>query len=228
MSYELFIGDKAFSTWSLRGWLLFEKFGIDVDVTMVGLYSGTMADDLAPLAPARLVPTVKTPEGWVIGESIAIAETLAERHPEAGLWPEDPQARIYARWLVGEMHAGFSALRSECSMQLLHTYEGFEVSDAVQKDLDRLEELLAVAFDRFSGDSPWLFGEYSAADAFYAPVAGRIAGYGLPVSERLAAYVHAHLTEEKFREWRDDGLNITYDPVPYALDLPTKPWPVPR
>ncbi|WP_417249574.1 glutathione S-transferase [Celeribacter sp.] len=224
MSYKLFIGDKAFSSWSLRGWLLFEKFNIEVDVKMVGLYDGTMAQDLASFAPARLVPTVVTPEGWVVGESSAIAETLAERHPEAGIWPADPEARTYARWLVGEMHAGFSALRSECPMQLLHVYEGFEVSEALKSDLTRLEELLTVAFSKYSSGGPWLFGDYSAADAFYAPVATRIAGYDLPVSERIAAYVRSHLEDDAFRAWRSDGLKVSYDPVPYALDLPTKSW----
>ncbi|WP_460272476.1 glutathione S-transferase [Celeribacter sp. ULVN23_4] len=225
MSYDLFIGDKTFSSWSLRGWLLFEKFGIPFREIMVGLYSGTMKEDLAPFSPARFVPTVRTPEGWVIGESIALAETLAERHPEAGLWPADAEARIYARWLVAEMHAGFSALRDACPMQLLHQYASFDVAPGVQTDLDRLELVLGHAFERFSDDGPWLFGPYSAADAFYAPVAARIAGYGLPVSERLTAYVNAHLADPAFRAWRADGLKISYDPVPYALDLPTTAWP---
>ena len=147
MTYELFIADRAFSSWSLRGWLMFTKFGIPVRSKVLGLYSGTFVEDLAPLAPARLVPIVRTPEGTVIGESLAIAETLAERHPDCGLWPEDRAARAHARWLVAEMHAGFSALRSECPMQLMGQYQGFAVSDAVRKDLARLEELLALAKD---------------------------------------------------------------------------------
>ncbi|MBW6418946.1 glutathione S-transferase [Celeribacter sp. PS-C1] len=227
MSYDLFIGDKSFSSWSLRGWLLFEKFGIPVNEIMVGLYSGTMKEDLAPLAPARFVPTARTPEGWVIGESIALAETLAERHPEAGLWPKDAEARIYARWLVAEMHAGFTALRGACPMQLLHQYQGFEVTDTVKSDLARLETVLSHAFENFADDGPWLFGVYSAADAFYAPVAARIAGYDLPVSDRLKAYVRAHLSDPAFKKWRKEGLEISYDPVPYAMDLPVTEWPEP-
>ncbi|MBU0643781.1 MAG: glutathione S-transferase [Alphaproteobacteria bacterium] len=226
MSYDLFIGDKGFSSWSLRGWLLFEKFDIPFREHMIGLYSGTMQQDLAPLAPARFVPTARTPEGWVIGESIALAETLAERHPEAGIWPADPEARVFARWLVAEMHAGFAALRSACSMQLFHQYQGFVVSDAVQTDLDRLETMLGHAFAHFSGAGPWLFGAYSAADAFYAPVAARIAGYDLPVSERLTAYVAAHLNDPAFKAWRAEGIKLSYDPMPYALDLPKTDWPV--
>lgn len=230
MSYDLFIGDKSFSSWSLRGWLLFEKFNIPYTEHMLGLYSGTMAQELAAMAPARLVPTVRTPEGWVIGESSAIVETLAERHPEAGLWPEDAQARIYARWLLAEMHAGFGALRGDCPMQLLHVYQGFEPSDAVLKDIARIEELFAIAFERFgakdAGKGPWLFGEYCAVDAYYAPVAARITGYDLPVSDRLRAHVSAHLNDPAFKKWRAQGLDVSYDPIPYALDFPTQPWPV--
>ncbi|SFJ32962.1 glutathione S-transferase [Celeribacter neptunius] len=227
MSYDLFIADKSFSSWSLRGWLLFEKFGIPYTEHLLGLYAGTMQEELKPLTPARFVPTVRTPEGWVIGESIALAETLAERHPEAGIWPEDAEARIYARWLVAEMHAGFTALRGACAMQLLHQYQGFEITDAVQADLDRLELVLGIAFERFSGEGPWLFGRFTAADAFYAPVAARITGYDLPVSQRLQAYVATHLKDPAFKAWRAEGLKVSYDPAPYALDLPTQDWPDP-
>lgn len=227
MSYDLFIGDKAFSSWSLRGWLLFEKFGIPYTEHQISLYNGTMAADMAPLAPARLVPAVRTPEGWPLGESAALVEVLHERHPEAGLFPAQEEARVYARWIIAEMHAGFSALRNACPMQLLHVYEGFEVTDDVKADIARLETILGIALDHHAGDGPWLFGNYSAADAFYAPVAARIAGYDLPVSDRLARYVQRHLTDPAFKAWRAEGLTVAYDPVPYAMDLPTRNWPEP-
>ena len=229
MTYELFIADRAFSSWSLRGWLMFVKFGLPVTSRMIGLYSGTMAQDLAEagLAPSRLVPVMRSPEGIVLGETLAMAEMLAERHPEAGLWPEEPAARAFARWLVAEMHAGFNALRDECPCQLLYQYKRFEVSAAVQKDLDRLQELWSLARRQFGVEGPWLFGRYSLADVFYAPVAARIAGYALPVGEEAAAYVRLTLEEEKFRQWRALGLTVTYDPVPYAKPLPTGPWPGP-
>ncbi|WP_417260097.1 glutathione S-transferase [Celeribacter sp.] len=226
MTYDLFIGDKSFSSWSLRGWLLLENFGLPYTEHMLGLYSGTMASELAALAPARLVPTLRTPEGWVVGETTAIAETLADRHPEAGIWPKDTEARSYARWLVGEMHAGFGALRNECSMQLLFVLTGFTPSDAVNADLERLDDLLGRAMDRFGGEGPWLFGDYSAADAFYAPVAARIIGYNLPVSDRLRTYAMAHLNDPAFRKWRRAGLEVTYDPLPYSFDGPKENWPV--
>ncbi|MAM62731.1 glutathione S-transferase [Maritimibacter sp. UBA3975] len=227
MTYDLFIGDQTFSSWSMRGWLMFEAFGLPVRTHMIGLYDGTMAKDLADLAPARLVPVMRTPEGMVVGETLAMAETLAERHPDAGLWPADPAARALARWMVAEMCAGFSALRGACPMQLLHQYEGFAVSDAVQADLTRIETLWALARERHGADGPWLFGAYSLADVFYAPVAARIAGYALPVRTQAQAYVATHLADPAFNAWRDEGLKKQYDPVPYAMDLPTKPWPGP-
>lgn len=228
MTYDLFIGDRAYSSWSLRGWLMFAAFDIPVRTHMVGLYSGTMAKDLAPLAPARLVPVMRTPGGMVVGDTLAIAETLAERHPDAGLWPADPASRTFARWLVAEMHAGFTALRAACPMQLLRCYEGFEASDAVRGDLDRLETLWNTARTRFGGEAPWLFGAYSLADVFFAPVAARIAGYDLPVSPPARAYVDAHMAEPNFRTWRAEALKVSYDPEPYAIDLPSGPWPAPR
>lgn len=225
MTYDLYIGDRTYSSWSLRGWLMFEKFGLPYRLHMVGLYSGTMAEDLADLAPARLVPVMRSPEGIVVGETLAMAETLAERHPEAGLWPQDPAAKALARWLAAEMHAGFAALRTACPMQLLRQYGGFVASEAVQADLDRLETIWGLARSRFGADGPWLFGRYSIADAFYAPVAARIAGYGLEVGPVSRAYTEAHLADPAFRAWREEGLKVTYDPEPYAIDLPHLPWP---
>ena len=225
MTYDLYIADQSFSSWSLRGWLMLEKFGLPYRAHMVGLYDGTMAEDLAPLAPARLVPVMRTPEGIVIGETLAMAETLAERHPDAGLWPADPAARAFARWLVSEMHAGFGALRGDCPMQLLKVWQGFAPSDAVKADLDRLETLWERARDTHGTETPWLFGAYCLADVFFAPVAARIAGYDLAVSAAARAYVDAHLADPAFREWRAAGLAKSHDPEPYALDLPSTPWP---
>lgn len=225
MTYDLFLGDRMFSSWSLRGWLMFEKFDISCRTHMVGLYAGTMADDMADIAPARLVPSVRTAEGVIIGESLAIAETLAERHLDAGLWPADPAARATARWLCAEMVGGFSALRNDCPMQLLQCYQGFEPSGEVLTDLARLETLWAHARAVSDSRSDWLFGTYSLADVFFTPVAARIIGYGLPVSDDARSYCLALLGDPAVQQWRRAAHDITYDPIPYQLDLPTAPWP---
>ncbi len=225
MTYDLFIGDRTFSSWSLRGWLMLEKFDLPVSVHEVGLYSGTLAQDLAPLAPARLVPVLRTPEGDIIGETLAMAETLAERHPDAGLWPADPACRARARWLCAEMVSGFSALRSSCPMQLQHVNIGFRVVPEVRADLDRIETLWSGARAMAQTDGPWLFGRYSLADVFFAPVAARIVGYDLPVSDSARAYCDATLADPAFRRWRADGLKIRYDPFPYDMGLTVRAWP---
>ena len=227
MTYDLFLGDRTFSSWSLRGWLMFVQFDLPVRTRMVGLYDGTMAEDLSELAPARLVPVMRDADGIVLGDTLAMAETLAERHPEAGLWPAEPAARALARWLVAEMHSGFTALRTACPMQLLHQYQGFVPTEAVKADLDRIETLWSLARSRHGAGGPWLFGTYSLADVFYAPVAARIAGYGLPVGAGAQAYVDTTLADPTFRRWRAMGLTKRYDPMPYAMDLPTALWPGP-
>ena len=226
MTYDLYIGARTYSSWSLRGWLMIAKFNIPAKVHMVDLYGTEMARDLAHLAPARLVPVLRTPEGDPVQDTFAIGETLAERHPEAGLWPADASARILARWLVAEMHSGFGNLRNDCPMNLAHQWKGFEPSDGVLADLQRIEELWATARAKYGADGPWLFGEYSLADVFYAPVAARIAGYDLPVSEAAQAYVQAHLNDPAFREWRADGAKQVITPTPYRMPLETAPWPV--
>ena len=224
MTYDLYIGDRTFSSWSLRGWLMMENFNISHRVHMIGLYGGTMADDMASLAPARLVPTIRTPDGTVVGESLAMAETLAEDHPGIGMWPEDARARATARWLCAEMVGGFQALRTACPMQLQDVNVGFEVSDAVKADLTRLETLWAHAAT-FKSEGPWLFGTYSLADVFYAPVCARIVGYDLPVSNAARAYCTATINDAAFKSWRAEGLKTTYDPFPYDMGTKTADWP---
>lgn len=225
MTYQLYIGDRTFSSWSLRGWLMLEKFGLDYQTHQVGLYAGTYRQELAHLAPARTVPALQTDEGHVLSDSLAMGETLAERHPALEIYPRDPAARALARSITAEMHSGFQALRSECSMVLRHGWEGFAPSQAVLDDLARIEALWTLAIDRHGGDEPWLFGAYSLADVFYAPVACRITAYDLPVSEKSSAYVAAHLQDPAFQEWRTASLSETFDPWPYVMNLPKKPWP---
>ncbi|MEX0305871.1 MAG: glutathione S-transferase N-terminal domain-containing protein [Ruegeria sp.] len=226
MTYDLFIGDRLFSSWSMRGWLMLEKFGLPYRTHMIGLYSGTMATDMEPLTPARLVPTLRLPDGTVVGESLAMAETLAERHPEAGLWPTDSAARATARWLCAEMVAGFTALRGQCPMQLKYRWEGFEPTPDTLVDLARIETLWAHARKISGAASGPLFGPYSLADIFYTPVAARIIGYGLPVSEANRAYCLDLLSDVSVRQWRAMGMTVAYEPFPYQQSLPAQIWPI--
>lgn len=223
MTYELIVGDRTFSSWSLRGWLMLETFGLPNRVQTVGLYSGTLAEDLAPVTPARLVPALRLPDGTVVGETFAMAETLAERHPDLAMWPREEAARATARWLVAEMCSGYSALRSACPMQLLCVWDGFEPDSAVTADLARIETMWAHAGGFGKGD--WLFGEWTLADVFFAPVAARIIGYNLPVSDAARAYCMRVIGTPSFQAWRQEGLKVCYDPVPYSMKLNQLPWP---
>lgn len=227
MTYDLAIGDRSYSSWSLRGWLFFEKFDIPVRLHTGVLYSPDFDRLLSDFAPARQVPAVRTPEGEVIGESLAILETLNERHPDRRMWPEDPAARAMARYMVAEMHAGFRDLRNDCAMNLLKSYEDSAPSPEVRADLARLDLIWARARDRFGADGPWLFGRYTAADAFFAPVAARIATYNLPVSEAAMTYVRAHLTDPSFRRWRAMGQAERRVQPSYYKPYAERPWPGP-
>jgi glutathione S-transferase len=223
MTYVLAIGERSYSSWSLRGWLLFANFGIPVETVALPLDSPGFAAGLVAFAPARTVPALRIAGEGAVWDTLAIAETLAERHPEAAHWPEAPGARALARALAAEMHSGFAALRAGCPMNLRTAFEGYAPSEAVLRDLRRIETL----WDATPGgrEGPWLFGRYTVADAFYAPVAARIAGYGLPVGPRAAAYVAAHLADPGFRAWRAEALADTRRLEADECGLPERPWP---
>jgi glutathione S-transferase len=227
MTYDLAIGDRAYSSWSLRGWLLFEAFGLPVNIHHARLYTDDLPRLLERFAPARTVPALRLPDGGVVLESLAIAEELASRHPDAGHWPTAPRTRAVARSLAAEMHAGFSALREHCPMNLRVSYEATDLPDPVRADLARLERIWSWARAEAGSGGPWLCGAYSAADAFFAPVAGRIATYNLPVSAASEAYVAAHLAHPAFRRWRAMAMVDGPDQPFYRRDYPRRPWPGP-
>ena len=170
MTYTLFIQDRAYSSWSLRGHLLLAAFDIPF-ATRHEFWRSPEYDALrAEIAPARTVPALRGDDMFV-WDSLAVAETLAERHP--GFWPADPAARAAARSLVAEMHSGFGALRADCPMNLRRRWAGFTPSDAVLADVARITALWAWARENFGGEGPYLFGAFSVADAFFTPVASR-------------------------------------------------------
>ncbi|ESW59136.1 MAG: glutathione S-transferase [Rhodobacter sp. CACIA14H1] len=228
MTYELVIGDRAYSSWSLRGWLFFDAFGIAVKTRSARLYTDELPTLLKQFHPARTAPTMRTPEGAVVPETIAIAEELATRHPDAGLWPADPKARAIARAVSAEMHAGFVALRSHCPMNLRVSYTDCAPPPEVLADLARLDTIWAWARSETGSKTPWLCGAYSVADAMFAPVATRIATYNLPVTPAAMDYVMAHLSHPSFRRWRAMGLVDGADQDFYRRTYPRRDWPGPR
>jgi len=224
MTYKLILGDYAYSSWSLRAWLLFERFGIARDTKFVDFKKGGVPEQMPGWSPAKTVPAMRTPDGAIIGESLAIAEELASRHPDVGFWPENPLARATARTLASEMHAGFGALRADHPMNLRQAFVDVQPTEAVQKDLRRLELIWDHAREVCAPTGPWLCGDYGIVDAFYAPVAARISGYGLQVSDSAQAYVEAHLADPAFRGWRAMGLVRGDTLNRYAQTYSTTDW----
>jgi glutathione S-transferase len=223
MTYDLLIGQRGHSSWSLRGWLPFAVFGIDVSVKTTRLYSEAFKAEVAAFGGAGSVPVAKTPGGAVLTDSLAIAWHLAEAFPDRGLLPTDPTDRAEAQSLVAEMHSGFSALRGACPMNLYTGWADFETPPDVRADLDRIDSIWSRALDRSGG--PFLYGDYTLADAFYAPVATRIATYNLSVSSAAQTYVRTHLAQPDFRRWRAMGLAEGPELPQYDMPLERSPFP---
>lgn len=235
MDFTLFVGDFAYSSWSLRGWLTLDAFGIPFTLRHARMHTPDFEAMRTEMAPARLVPALAISDGVrppvVTWDTLAIAETVHEYHPQAGIWPKGAAARPTARSVAAEMHASFQALRGDCPMNMRRTYREFVASDTVRADLDRLSALWAHARTRAVGEGAYLFGPFSAADAFFAPVASRIATYGLDMAPEDRDYGAALLAHPSVRRWRAMAMADPYiQPRTalgkgYDLDLPERPSP---
>jgi glutathione S-transferase len=202
MTYTLHIGEKNYSSWSARAWILMRGAGIPFTERLVSLHSD--ADKAARFRhlPSGRVPALED-EGVLVWDSLAIAEYLAERHP--GLWPADPRARAWARCICAEMHSGFMALRSEMSMDVRARRPQRRRSAAVLGDIGRIAEIWTETRRRFGAGGPLLFGRFTIADAFYAPVAFRFQTYGVELEGEADAYRRALLAVPAVQEWEEGG-----------------------
>jgi glutathione S-transferase len=230
MDFTLYTGDYAYSSWSLRGWLLFDAFGVPFAERHANMRTPGFEALRAEMAPSRLVPALALSDGtrrrYVVWETLAIAETVHDHFPGAGLWPRG-DARPVARSIAAEMHAGFRALRNACPMNMRRAYAGFRPDAEVRADLDRLAVIWAHARGRRTGDGagdgagegPFLFGSFCAADAFFAPVASRVATYGLELDADDTAYVAALLGHPSVRRWRAMAMADAHVQPQYELDL---------
>ncbi len=213
--YELFIGNKNYSSWSMRPWVLMRQLGIPFREQLRPFHLNQGEGDFRRFSPTGKVPLLVSGE-LRIWDSLAITEFLGERHP--GVWPAEAPARAYARCAAAEMHSGFAMLRNGCSMSVGVRIRLHRHSDGLLADLARLAELWSYGFDRFGG--PFLAGDrFTAADAFFAPVATRIQTYGLPVTERAAAYAALLLRQSAVSEWIAGGLAETYRDNPHEQEI---------
>lgn len=195
MSLQLFIGNKNYSSWSMRPWVLMTQAGIPFDEVRVRFDSFDAGSDfkqaVGAVSPVGKVP-VLVDDGLAVWDTLAIAEYLAERFPDRHLWPADPAARARARSVCAEMHSGFTALRSHCGMNIEAALPEvgriiWRDQAGVRADVARLETMWAELLAAHGG--PMLFGAFGIADAFFAPVCSRLRTYALPVSATTAAYV---------------------------------------
>jgi glutathione S-transferase len=209
---QLYIGNKNYSSWSMRPWVLLRHFSIPFDEVMVR-FDGFDADSAFKRRIGQLAPTGRVPvlvdDGLVVWDTLAIVEYLAERFPEQALWPRATRERARARTLCAEMHAGFGALRSACPQNIEASLPAvgqrvLAEQPAVRADLQRLQAMWSEALGASGG--PFLFGDFGIADAYFAPVAGRIRTYALPTDSVVSSYVDRVFASPGVAAWVRDAL----------------------
>ena len=202
---KLVIGNKNYSSWSMRPWLALRANNIPFEEVFIPLYTDqTDKDRILSFSKAGKVPTLI--DGDVrVWDSLAIIEYLAERFPEAKLWPADRAARAHARAISAEMHSGFMPLRNECGMNLHRPIRAVALSDDARANVARIQEIWADCHARYGKQGPFLFGAFSAADAMYAPVVHRFRTYAIQVEAEAQHYVDAMMALPAFAEWTRDG-----------------------
>jgi glutathione S-transferase len=212
----LVIGNKNYSSWSMRPWVLLRGRGIPFRERMLKFESQEWSDQIARFSPSGLVPVLWEGEpgaGFATWDTLAIAERLHELFPGGSIWPADAQLRARARSAAAEMHAGFRALRAAMPMNIRGRHPGKGMNEDVAKDIARISALWA------SAKGPYLFGELSAADAFYAPVATRFVTYGVELSGAARDYQQRLLASPAVADWSADALKETEfvaEDEPYA------------
>ena len=213
----LVIGNKNYSSWSMRPWVLLRARGIPFKERMLKFESQDWRDNIGRFSPSNLVPVLWEGEpgtGFAIWDTFAIAERLHELFPECGVWPADARLRAQARSAAAEMHSGFRALRGAMPMNIRGSHPGKGMNPEVAKDIARIGALWTTA------TRPFLFGEFSAADAFYAPVATRLVTYGVELKGAARDYQQALLESPGVKAWNADAIKETEffaEDEPYAI-----------
>jgi glutathione S-transferase len=207
MTLKLVIGNKNYSSWSMRPWLALRACDIAFEEVFVPLYTEDKADKdrILGFSPAGKVPILI--DGDVtVWDSLSIIEYAAERFPEAGLWPSAAAARAHARSICAEMHSGFMALRNACAMNLHRKVQAVELSGEAKANVARIEQIWADCRARYGTGGPFLFGAFGAADAMFAPIVHRFRTYAVNVAPQTRAYMETMMALPAFAEWTRDGL----------------------
>jgi glutathione S-transferase len=202
MKLELVIGNKNYSSWSMRPWVLLRQAEIPFQEIQLKFAQDVSVIGVEKYSPTRKVPVLLV-DGEPVWDTLAICETAAELFPEKQLWPQEARARRVARSVCAEMHSGFQALRSRMPMNIRGRYPGKGLTAESQKDINRVVELWTDCRERFGGPGNFLFGRFSTADAFFAPVVMRFHTYGVTVPSLAQAYCEAVQGLAAVREWCD-------------------------
>lgn len=228
MALQLYIGNKNYSSWSLRPWVLMTQAGIPFEEVMVRFDALTPQSQFKTtvhgVTPVGKVP-VLVDDGFAIWDTLAIAEYLAERFPEHGLWPADVQGRARARSVCAEMHSGFGALRQHCSMNIEASLPDigrriWNEQPGVRADVQRIEAMWTSLLAEHGG--PMLFGGFGIADAYFAPICSRLRTYALPVSPAVQAYMNRVFDLPAMKSWVEQAL-AEHDFVDFDEPYRTKP-----
>jgi glutathione S-transferase len=210
MTLTLVIGNKNYSSWSMRPWLALRASNIAFEEVFIPLYTDNAADKQRILGFTRSGKVPALIDGDVtVWDSLAIIEYAAERFPHAKLWPEERAMRAHARSISAEMHSGFMPLRNECGMNLHRPVSPVALSADARANIARIEEIWCDCQRRYGARGPFLFGEFSGADAMYAPVVHRFRTYAVDVGPEAKAYMETMMALPAFREWTDAGLAET-------------------
>jgi glutathione S-transferase len=200
MKPKLIIGNKNYSSWSLRPWLLMREAGIDFEEHRIVLDTPTTRQEIATFSPAGRVPILQLGD-LTVWDSLAICETVAERWPDKHLWPVDAEERAHARAISAEMHAGFAVLRDCMPMNCRAMGRIVPIPDELGADIDRVIAIWSECHKRYGDRGGWLFGDFSVADAMYAPVVLRLRTYGINLPQSAGYYPHRLLESKAMQEW---------------------------
>ncbi len=200
MPLKLILANKAYSSWSLRPWILLAHFKIPFEEVVIPMDEPETRANMLKYAPSGKCPSLQDGK-TAVWESLAIIEYVAEAHPEKAIWPRAKAARAHARSLANEMHAGFAALRQACPTNFRRPVRAIAVSEEVLADVARIEEAWAHARETFGTAGPYLFGRFSAADAMFAPVVNRFHVYDIQVSKPSRAYMEAIMALPAWKAW---------------------------
>jgi glutathione S-transferase len=220
ITLHLTIGNKNYSSWSFRPWIALKVAGIPFDETVIPIYHPGSKEKFLAHSPAGKVPILQDVD-VTVWESLAILEYVAEKFPDAALWPRDAAARAHARAIASEMHAGFVPLRRQCPMNMWRPVKTVKLSAETAANVARIDAMWSDCRARFGGDGPFLFGRFGAADAMYAPVVSRFHTYGVEVGATSAAYMRAVMALPAWHEWYAAALKEEWLLEEDEVDWPT-------